>query len=228
MLISGHTCASIRHLSTTPDSPLLTNPPSDSVADAPTPPKPRRPSPYRLLPPHTFLAHFAPLHVAGWRLDLLPSIVQLSEGRSGNNGDGAELRREVQEGMADLQDRRLVRMWEFGEGKDGWRGLMRFAQTVGQIVEEEDHHPTITISPASDYRPTSTSLSTPNNTRGYVLEISTHTHTPMPPLPSHSDGLAQSSANNATKMRPGVTGKDLRLAERLEEAFGKARAGVEI
>lgn len=40
--------------------------------------------------------------------------------------------------MADLQDRRLVRMWEFGEGKDGWRGLMRFAQTVGQIVEEED------------------------------------------------------------------------------------------
>jgi hypothetical protein len=62
----------------------------------------------------------------------------MSDGNSGNNGDGAELRREVQEGMADLQDRRLVRMWEFGEGKDGWRGLMRFAQTVGQIVEEED------------------------------------------------------------------------------------------
>jgi hypothetical protein len=64
--------------------------------------------------------------------------VQLSNDSTGGNGDGAELRREVQEGMADLQDRRLVRMWEFGEGKDGWSGLMRFAQTVGQIVEEED------------------------------------------------------------------------------------------
>jgi hypothetical protein len=138
MLISGHTCAPVRYLSTTPDPPRSTDPPSDRVADPPTPPKPRRPSPYRLLPPHTFLAHFAPLHVVGWRLDLLPSIVQMSDGNSGNNGDGAELRREVQEGMADLQDRRLVRMWEFGEGKDGWRGLMRFAQTVGQIVEEED------------------------------------------------------------------------------------------
>jgi hypothetical protein len=50
----------------------------------------------------------------------------------------------------------------------------------------------------------------------------------MPPLSSHTALLTRSSANKATKMRPGVTGKDLRLAERLEEAFDQARAGVEI
>jgi hypothetical protein len=90
--------------------------------------KPRRPSPYRLIPPHTFLASFAPLHVAGWRLVPIapePDATKIVRGA-------------VEEGMADLQDRRLVRLYEFELGKQGWGDLMRFMRQVGEVVAVQD------------------------------------------------------------------------------------------
>jgi len=85
---------------------------------------PKRPSPYRLIPLPAFLADFAPLHVKGWRLELLP---------------GTRPNRAPQDdGMAQLQDRRLVRRYDFEQGKDGWRKLMAFTHTLGEVVEKED------------------------------------------------------------------------------------------
>ena len=40
--------------------------------------------------------------------------------------------------MAQLQDRRLVRRYDFEQGKDGWRKLMAFTHTLGEVVEKED------------------------------------------------------------------------------------------
>lgn len=85
---------------------------------------PKRPSPYRLIPLPTFLADFAPLHVKGWRLELLPSIRPNQAPQD--------------DGMAQLQDRRLARRYDFEQGKDGWRKLMTFTQSVGEVVEKED------------------------------------------------------------------------------------------
>jgi hypothetical protein len=76
------------------------------------------------------------------------------------------------------------------------------------------HHPTILISPSSDYL-SSTGDPTPvSDTAGYIVAISTHTHTPLPPVkyPKAADGSQET-------MRPGVTGKDLRLAMALEEVY---------
>jgi hypothetical protein len=84
---------------------------------------PKRPSPYRLLTPTTFLSSFAPLHVQGWRLQTL---------------DGAGDQSEISESRSDLQDRRLVRVYEFSSGKEGWRSLMRFSQRVMETVERQD------------------------------------------------------------------------------------------
>jgi hypothetical protein len=85
---------------------------------------PKRPSPYRLIPLPTFLADFAPLHVKGWRLELLPGVRPKQTPQD--------------DGMAQLQDRRLVRRYDFEQGKDGWRKLMAFTQSVGEVVEKED------------------------------------------------------------------------------------------
>jgi hypothetical protein len=85
---------------------------------------PKRPSPYRLIPLPTFLADFAPLHVKGWRLELLPGLRPKQAPQD--------------DGMAQLQDRRLVRRYDFEQGKDGWRKLMAFTQSVGEVVEKED------------------------------------------------------------------------------------------
>jgi hypothetical protein len=97
--------------------PILTRQSSSS-------PTPKRPSPYRLIPLPTFLADFAPLHVKGWRLELLPGT------RPNQSPED--------DGMAQLQDRRLVRRYDFEQGKDGWRKLMAFTQSVGEVVEKED------------------------------------------------------------------------------------------
>lgn len=43
--------------------------------------------------------------------------------------------------MAQLQDRRLVRRYDFEQGKDGWRKLMGLTQNVGEVVEKEDVSP---------------------------------------------------------------------------------------
>nr|XP_031864173.1 uncharacterized protein CI109_000085 [Kwoniella shandongensis]KAA5531245.1 hypothetical protein CI109_000085 [Kwoniella shandongensis] len=177
-----------------------------------TPPKPpRRPSPYRLLQPHAFLADFAPLHVKGWRLDALEPQERLvnptghvDEGLSADKAEGA-----------DLQSRRLVRVYEFGDGKEGWRDLLRFVAKTGEVIEEEDHHPSILISPSSDYKPILPS-SSPLSDRTYVVELSTHTHTPLPPYPLTTKG---------GKMKPGVTGKDVKLAERVEGVFEEVTGG---
>lgn len=77
----------------------------------------------------------------------------------------------------------------------------------------------ITAAPAGDLPAgTGTALELPET--GYVLYVATHTHTPMPPLPlPGADGAFEG------KPRPGVTTKDLRLAECVERLFEEARYG---
>lgn len=104
---------------------------SSSIRREEDPPRKKRPSPYRLLQPHTFLAAFAPLHVAGWRLDVLPSV-------STSTGPRREEGLRLEEGMNDLQGRRLIRAYQFPEGREGWRELVDFMQSIGRVVEEED------------------------------------------------------------------------------------------
>ncbi|ODN95271.1 hypothetical protein L198_04661 [Cryptococcus wingfieldii CBS 7118] len=168
-------------------------------------PQARRPSPYRLLQPQAFFAAFAPLHVRGWRLESLKSGTQLSE--EGNLDDTIE----AQLYKGDLQGRRLVRVFEMGEGKEGWRRVGEFLRMAGTAVEEQDHHPTIHISPLSDYAPPSPTLIFPQSQSDYIIELSTHTHTPLPPYPQPTKGGA--------KMSPGVTSKDVALAERVEGIY---------
>ncbi|ORY31358.1 hypothetical protein BCR39DRAFT_453448, partial [Naematelia encephala] len=160
--------------------------------------RPKRPSPYRLLQPHTFLASFAPLHVQGWRLDMITTSTQEFEDHSRG---------------VDLQDRRLVRIYDFPPEREGWVGLSRFFTKISDIIQEENHHPGIIISPSTDYNPSSTALETPSRSqKTYILEITTYTHTPMPPKLGTEN-------NEQGIIRPGVTGKDIRLAERFEEVF---------
>lgn len=97
---------------------------SSTASSHPPQAEAKRPSPYRLIPVSTFLADFAPLHVKGWRLDNLPHVRQVSEPKEG--------------GMVELQDRRLMRHYDFEQGKEGWRDLLRFVQVVGEAVEAED------------------------------------------------------------------------------------------
>ncbi|WWC70788.1 uncharacterized protein I206_104740 [Kwoniella pini CBS 10737] len=176
---------------------------------------PKRPSPYRLIQPHSFLSEFAPLHISGWRLDsvveqnrLINPISNIDDAPRGGSEGG------------DLQDRRLIRVFLMGDGKEGWRDTMKFVAQVGKIVEQEDHHPTIRIMPSSDYIPSSTSLDISTQKIGYIVEISTHTHTPLPPYPI-------STKDKSQKMRPGITGKDIKLAERLEKAWKEVMGGKE-
>jgi hypothetical protein len=49
--------------------------------------------------------------------------------------------------MAQLQDRRLVRRYDFEQGKDGWRKLMIFTQNMGKMVEKEDVRPNVVSEP---------------------------------------------------------------------------------
>lgn len=67
--------------------------------------------------------------MAGWRLDHLPSnsVTARTTERSA-----------VEEGMADLQDRRLVRLYEFEMSKEGWEDCMKYVKKIGDIVAKED------------------------------------------------------------------------------------------
>ncbi|WWC88670.1 uncharacterized protein L201_003583 [Kwoniella dendrophila CBS 6074] len=132
------------------------------------------------------------------------SIINGNDVKKGNGGD--------------LQDRRLIRAFLMGEGKQGWRDAMKLVQKAGQVIEQQDHHPTILITPSSDYSPSSFSLESTVN--GYIVEISTHTHTPLPPYPIPTK-------NHPHKIRPGVTGKDINLAESLEKAWEEVMGGKE-
>jgi hypothetical protein len=70
------------------------------------------------------------------------------------------------------------------------------------------------MSPAGDYRSNTGDTTIIGDTTGYVVAISTHTHTPLPPVkyPKAPDGTQET-------MRPGVTGMDLKLAIALEEIY---------
>ncbi|WWC62596.1 uncharacterized protein I303_105193 [Kwoniella dejecticola CBS 10117] len=230
---------------------------SSERAAEPTPRPPKRPSPYRLLQPHAFLSDFAPLHISGWRLDTLPSsswnqdrYKDQGQGKEEDDSPGVDVYENsggVEEGggaggrAGDLQDRRLVRAFQMGEGKEGWRDTIGFVRKVGEIVEEEDHHPTISISPSSDYSPSSSTLdmirqAEESRGQGYIVEISTHTHTPLPPYPTPTPtptaptgtkDKTGKSHSDSTKIRPGITRKDIKLAEWLESAWKEVMRGRE-
>ncbi|KAL7423120.1 hypothetical protein Q5752_002419 [Cryptotrichosporon argae] len=179
--------------------------------------KPKRPSPYRLPHLSTFLPAFAPLHVAGWRLDRVPGATSAREPLLRGASD------DVLSDGGDLQDRRLVRVWTFEPDREGWRRLRELLGEIGQAVETEDHHPSILVAPSSDV-PRATSVLTAALTSSYVLHVSTHTHTPMPFSP-YTDSSGRRLEFDG-KPRPGVTGKDLQLAARLEAIWDRLR-GVE-
>lgn len=65
--------------------------------------------------------------MAGWRL---ATLIPQTDSLPSNVG--------VFEEGSDLQGRRLVRMYEFPRGKDGWRGMSKFMNRIVDIVEEED------------------------------------------------------------------------------------------
>ncbi|WOO77369.1 uncharacterized protein LOC62_01G000956 [Vanrija pseudolonga] len=202
----------------------LATTPTARASSSTTTPRPKKPSPYRL--PHlpAFLSAFAPLHASGWRLGHLPSPLGSDAGEGGStHGAGSDML-----SGADLQGRVLVRAYGFPATRDGWRGLAALAADITRAVEAQDHHPAITIAPLADL---------PLGMRehvddadvdgapapGYVLHLATHTHTPLPPLPLDSDGAAPAIVFEG-KPRPGVTGKDLRLADAVEKLW-LARSG---
>lgn len=86
----------------------------------PSPVMPKRPSPYRLFTPTTFLASFADLHVAGWRL--LPLNSAPASGQ-------------ISQSTGDLQDRRLVRVYEFqaDQSEKSWRADLN--KLVSSIIK---------------------------------------------------------------------------------------------
>jgi hypothetical protein len=96
------------------------------------PPKQRRPSPYRLIPTRTFLAQFAPLHVAGWRLEKLPSIAAAAS-LPGRKGAAPKV-----EETGDLQDYCLTRAFSYEQTREGWEGAMRLVQRLVEVVADED------------------------------------------------------------------------------------------
>lgn len=73
--------------------------------DAQTNGTPKRASPYRLLTPTSFLSAFAPLHVQGWRLLPLPAASSSTS---------------ISDQYGDLQDRRIVRIYELDQAS-GWK-----------------------------------------------------------------------------------------------------------
>jgi hypothetical protein len=95
------------------------------------PKKPRKVNPYRLPPLTTFLASFAPLHAAGWRLDVIPPP-PAELGTTSHNASADVL------SGADLQGRRMTRAYSFPANRDGWRALTALMARVGDAVEVED------------------------------------------------------------------------------------------
>lgn len=73
----------------------------------------------------------------------------------------------------------------------------------------------MTIAPMSDLPPSMSAIVANPDSAGYVLHVSTHTHTPLPPL--GAEGVVFDG-----KPRPGVTYKDLKLAERIEALIAEA------
>lgn len=187
-----------------------------STAAPPSPPgpaQPKKPSPYRLLRTHAFLAAFAPLHVAGWRL-------LSSSSDSSAPSHPAELDR------ADLQGRRLVRSYEFERTQEGWASatavfnkMCSAAQSTNvRVVSDRSspltligqHHPSISLVPATEYeRPDD--MARLDGGTGYVLTLSVLTHSPLPP--------AGQPKEPAVSIQPGITTKDLQFAQAAEEAY---------
>ncbi|EIW73686.1 hypothetical protein TREMEDRAFT_59859 [Tremella mesenterica DSM 1558] len=98
---------------------------------------------------------------------------------------------------------RLVKIYLFTE----WKKAVRFMRRIEELVEEHDHHPSILICPASDHPSKKWSQA-----KGYIVEVSTHTHTPLSYI---EPGTPKKATED--KPLPGITGKDLGFAQELEE-----------
>ena len=72
------------------------------------------------------------------------------------------------------------------------------------------HHPSVSVTPSADYKPPAESEHQLADDTAYVVEVSLNTHTPYAPV---------GQPKNAGKMRPGVTMKDVTLANAVEEAY---------
>ncbi|ORX40121.1 hypothetical protein BD324DRAFT_616407 [Kockovaella imperatae] len=173
--------------------------------------RPLKRNPYRLVPLKTFLVSFAPLHVSGWRLVNLSSSTSTSTSTSTNTisqqsspNDHSGI---VEKGVGTLEGKKLVRI--FGLGRETYGKAVDISANVIQAAIAEQHHPSMTLCPLIDYANTY-AVDLPSDTE-HVLEITTYTHTPLPE--SRADDNA---TGGRRKPQPGVTGKDLRLAEEIE------------
>ena len=103
-----------RHQSTTPPLPARN-----------AQPIPTRLSPYRLLQTHHFLQTSAPLLDAGWRLESTtpPPAQRLDTGPVER---------------ADLKDRRLLRVYPFNPGRQGYEHALSFVAEVGELIQRLD------------------------------------------------------------------------------------------
>ena len=120
VLDTDRLCSSRKSFPSTRTSSQST-PPSPSETQAT---RPKRPSPYRLLERAAFLSASTNLHAAGWR------IVPLNQSSVDESGSQAD--------ESGLQDRKLVRAYDFTSGKDGWRDVLKFVNKAGEVIEAED------------------------------------------------------------------------------------------
>lgn len=116
-----------------------------------------------------------------------------------------------------------MRIFEFDQAS-GWKKSktifdqvheLSIKQSVSLLLFAErpssfQHHPTISITPSADYTPPPESEHQLADDTAYVVEISMNTHTPYAPV---------GQPKNAGKMRPGVTMKDVTLANAVEEVY---------
>lgn len=166
---------------------------AEGAAGARSPPK-KKPSPYRIPKLDAFQESFGPLAAAGWRLSPASSS-------AAGPAEAAGVSDPLQ-----LEAKRLVQSYHFAGGE--YPRLLDMLAQVGQLVQEQDvsqtcgmadaqHHPTIVSGPSCDVA---------DRSEGYTLRVSMLTHTPMPPLGTKME----------RKLAPGVTGKDLKLAQAIE------------
>jgi hypothetical protein len=119
-----HTLTRLRHLHTS--CTVYLNPPIDTLPGPTRPtPKVKKPSPYRLLTPISFLSSFAPLHVSGWRLVPL----KLASRSDTVKGEG-----KAEAGRGDLQDRKLLRVYGFDEYSE----VLSFIAKLGETIAAQD------------------------------------------------------------------------------------------
>lgn len=134
---TASTSSLLRRFSLSSSPPQATGSPATKEVS-----RPKRPSPYRLLQPHAFLAAFASLHLAGWRLDVLRPGPASSQPPS--DSSASDQLRKLPESLRDLQGRRLVTVFELPSGKHGWSTAQQLLHAIGESATKTNVRTNIT------------------------------------------------------------------------------------